>query len=179
MPWLCIHRYVNPCIHIPRGPSWPIMGISFTMVFLCENVQFALMVSPRIATDVHIWLLRRNVFFAVHTNGPGQQEPQISHQLNTYGTWWSGNLLFLQSLPQTLPNYDNGCKMLVTIYTWRQILTYFFPGKRHATCPIPFQTTNILTKDFEWQVRLEQEMRSCHIYWLNLHIFSEFLSIIN
>ena len=26
------------------------MGISFTVVFLCENIQFALMTSPRIAT---------------------------------------------------------------------------------------------------------------------------------
>ena len=52
-------------------------------------------------------------------------------------------------------------------------------SKRHATCPIPFQTTNTLTKDFEWQDLLEKEMRCCHIYWLSLHIFSEFLSVIN
>ena len=52
MPWLCTHRYVHPCIHIPRGPSWPIMWIPFTIVFLCENVQLALTVSPRIATDL-------------------------------------------------------------------------------------------------------------------------------
>ena len=42
VPWLCIHRYVDPCIHIPRGPSWPIMGISFTVVFLCENFSLLL-----------------------------------------------------------------------------------------------------------------------------------------
>ena len=41
---------------------------------------------------------------------------QISRQLNTHGTWWSGNLLFLQSLSQPLPNCDNRCKMLGTIY---------------------------------------------------------------
>ena len=35
---LCIHRL-----------SWPIMGISFNIV-LCEDVQLALMISPRIAT---------------------------------------------------------------------------------------------------------------------------------
>ena len=29
--------------------------------------------------------------------------------------WWSGNLLFLHSLPQPLPNCDNRCKMLGTI----------------------------------------------------------------
>ena len=28
-----------------------------------------------------------------------------------------GNLLFLQSLPKSLPNCDNGCKMLGTIYS--------------------------------------------------------------
>ena len=36
-------------------------------------------------THVHIWLLQRNVLFVVH-NCPGQQEPQSSHQLNTYWT---------------------------------------------------------------------------------------------
>ena len=56
------------------------------------------------------------MLFMVYNNCPGQQDPQISHQLNTYGTWWSGNLLFLQSLPQPLPNCDNRCKMLGTIY---------------------------------------------------------------
>ena len=35
-----IHRYVHPCMHIPHGLSWPITWIPFTMVFLCENVQF-------------------------------------------------------------------------------------------------------------------------------------------
>ena len=32
------------------------MGIPFTMVFLCENVQLALTVSPRIATDIYIYI---------------------------------------------------------------------------------------------------------------------------
>ena len=49
-------------------------------------------------------------------------------------------------------------------------LNILFPGKRHATYPIAFQITNILTKDFEWQVLLEKEMRCCHIYWLSLHM---------
>ena len=52
------------------------------------------------------------VLFVEYNNCPGQQDHQISHQLNMYGTWWSGNLLFLQSLSQQLPNCDNGCKML-------------------------------------------------------------------
>ena len=61
---------------------------------------------------VHIWLL----LFMVYNNCPDQQDPQISHQLNTFGSWWSGNILFLQSLPQPLPNCNNGCKMLGTVY---------------------------------------------------------------
>ena len=65
---------------------------------------------------VHIWLLRYNMLFVVYNNCPGQQEPHISCQLNTYGTWWSGNLLFFLSLPQPLPNCNNGCKMLGTVY---------------------------------------------------------------
>ena len=65
---------------------------------------------------MHIRLLRRNVLFVVYSNCPGQQYPQISRQLSMYGTWCSGNLLFLQSLPQPLPNYDKWCKMLETIY---------------------------------------------------------------
>ena len=67
-------------------------------------------------THVQIWLLRRNVLSVVYNNWTGQQGPKISRQLNMYGTWWSGNLLFLQSLPQPLPNCDNGCKMLRIIY---------------------------------------------------------------
>ena len=46
----------------------------------------------------------------------GEPDSQISRQMNTYGTWWSVNLLFLQSLPQPLTNCDNGCQMLGTIY---------------------------------------------------------------
>ena len=65
---------------------------------------------------IHIRLLRHNALFVVYNNCPGQQDPQISRQLNMYGTWWSRNLLFLQSLPQPLPNCDNGCKILGTIY---------------------------------------------------------------
>ena len=61
-------------------------------------------------------LLQRNMLFMVYNNCLRQKDPQISHQLNTYWTWWSGNLLFFQSLPQPLPNCDNGCKMLRTIY---------------------------------------------------------------
>ena len=67
-------------------------------------------------THVHIRLLRRHVFFVMYNNYPGQQQPKISRQLYTYGTWCSGNLLFLQSLPQPIPNCDNGCKILGTIY---------------------------------------------------------------
>ena len=61
---------------------------------------------------IHIWLLWRNVLFVMYNNHPGQQDPQISCHMNKYGTWWSRNLFFNQSLPQTLPNCDNGCKNL-------------------------------------------------------------------
>ena len=40
------------------------MGIHFTVVFLCENVQPALMVSPRIATGASAVLLLQLMFFA-------------------------------------------------------------------------------------------------------------------
>ena len=53
----------------------------------------------RRTTHVHIWLLRHSVLFLVY-NCPGQQDPQSSRKLNTYGIWWIENLLFLQSLPQ-------------------------------------------------------------------------------
>ena len=66
-------------------------------------------------THVYIPLLRRNVLFMMY-NCPSQQDPQISRQLNTYGTWWIGNLFFLQSLPQPLPNFENEYKMLGTIF---------------------------------------------------------------
>ena len=56
------------------------------------------------------------MLFVEYNNCPGQQETQISRQLNMYGAWWSGNLLFLQSLPRPLQNCDNVCKMLGTIY---------------------------------------------------------------
>ena len=36
-------------------------------------------------------------------------------QLNMYGTRLSRNLLFFHSLPQPLPNCDNGCKIIGTI----------------------------------------------------------------
>ena len=62
-------------------------------------------------THVHIWLLHFNLLLVVY-NCPGQQDPQIFCQLKTYGTWWSRNLLFLQSLPQPLLNCNNGCKCL-------------------------------------------------------------------
>ena len=45
----------------------------------------------------------------------GQQEPQITCQLNMYGTWWRKNLLFLQSLTQPLLKC-NRCKILGTVY---------------------------------------------------------------
>ena len=64
---------------------------------------------------IHIWVLWCNMLFMVY-NCLGQQEPQISHQLITHGSWWSRNLLFLQNLPQPLPNCKNGFKMLGTIY---------------------------------------------------------------
>ena len=74
-------------------------------------------------THFQIRLLRRKVPFVVYNNCPGQHDRQISRQLNTYGTWWSGNLLFLQSVPLPLPNCDNRCKMLGTIYCRRTVCT--------------------------------------------------------
>ena len=81
----------------------------------CHLCEREVMCFFSMTTIVHIRLLRRNMLFMVYNNWHGQQEPQISCQLNTYGTWWSGNF-FLQSLPQPFLNYDNGCKMLGTIY---------------------------------------------------------------
>ena len=75
-------------------------------------------------THVHVRLLPLNVLFVVYTNCSGQQELQIFRQLNTYRTWWSGNLLFLQRLPQQLPNCDNGCKMLGTFYRRMTFVTF-------------------------------------------------------
>ena len=63
-------------------------------------------------THIHIWLLRHNMLFMVYNDCPGQQEPQVSRQLNTYGTLWSGNLVFLKSLPQPSQNWDNRCSSL-------------------------------------------------------------------
>ena len=52
---------MHPCIHIPHGPSWPIMGITFTMVFSCEYVQLALMVSPCITIGLANHLSKQRV----------------------------------------------------------------------------------------------------------------------
>ena len=79
---------------------------------------------------IHIRLLRRNMLFMVY-NCPGQQEPKISHQLNTYGTWWSGNLLSLQCLSQPFPNCDM-CKMLGIITGWHSAPLWMFVCKN--TC---------------------------------------------
>ena len=48
-------------------------------------------------THINIQLLQHDMLFVVYNNCPGKQDPQISHQLNTCGTWWSRNLLFLLS----------------------------------------------------------------------------------
>ena len=84
---------------------------------------------------LHIWLLWCNMLFVVYNNCPGQQDPQISPQLNTYGTWWSRNLLFLQSLPQPLLNCDNWCKMLGIIYR-RTIFSTFMTVCLHEYMPV-------------------------------------------
>ena len=44
--------YIGMCTLISTSPVG-LMGIPFTVVFLCENVQLALMVSPHIATVWH------------------------------------------------------------------------------------------------------------------------------
>ena len=35
-------EYVDPCIHMPRGPSWPVIAIPFIMVFLCKMFSLPL-----------------------------------------------------------------------------------------------------------------------------------------
>ena len=106
--------------------------------------------------------LRHSSFYNPSPTSPSELTHRRSH--------WYQNINFF-ILVYREP-FGNGC-------TWRQILMSFLPGKRHAIYPSPFQPINMLTKDFEWQDQLKNEMRCCHIYWLSLHIFSEFLSVIN
>ena len=84
-------------------------------------------------THFHVWLLQCNMLFVVY-NSPGQQDPQISHQLNKYGIWWSRNLLFLQSPPQPLLNCDIRCKILGIIYR-RMTSAPLWPFACEKTCP--------------------------------------------
>ena len=87
-------------------------------------------------THIHIRLLLRNVLF-VEYNCPGQQDPQIFRQMNMYVTWWSGNLLFLQSLPQPIPNCDIWCKMLGIIYRRITFDTFMTVFMREYTPALP------------------------------------------
>ena len=82
--------------------------------------------------------------FVVYNNCPGLLEPEVSRQLNTHGAWLSGNVLFIQRIPQPLPNCDNGCKMLGTIYrrmtfgtfmtVWMREYTLAFPREGDTLC---------------------------------------------
>ena len=113
---------------------------------------------------IHIRLLQRNVLFVVYNNCPGQQDPQISPQLITYGTWWSGNLIFLQSLPQPLLNCDNRCKMLGTFYrrmTSGTFITVFM--REYMTALLPEEST-LCTDVTAW----EPLTMTCvfHLVWI-------------
>ena len=70
------------------------------------------------------------VLSVVYNNCLGQKDPQISCQLNMFRTWWSGNLFFLQSLPQPLTNCDNRCKMLGTLLSQDDIRHFY--NRLHA-----------------------------------------------
>ena len=85
-----LHRFLTPCCYN-----------------LLDRKVICFFSSTR---SILIRLMRRNVLFVVY-NCPAQQKSQISRKLNTHGIWWSGNLLFLQILPQPLPNCNSTCKM--------------------------------------------------------------------
>ena len=61
---------------------------------------------------VGIRLLRRNMLSVVY-NCPGQQEPQISRQLNTYGTWWSSGTY---SFSKTCHNHCQIAKLVQDVW---------------------------------------------------------------
>ena len=65
-----------------------------------------------------------------------ERYPDLS-QLTMYGTLWRRNLLFLQSLPQPLPNRDNGCKMLGTVYRRMTFGTFMTFSMREYTPALP------------------------------------------
>ena len=114
-------------------------------------------------TLIHIWLLPCNMLFVVY-NCPGQQDPQISLQLNMYGTWWSGNLLFLQSLPQPSPNCDNGCKMLETVYCMMTFGTFMIVCMREYMPALPPEGDTLCIDVILWTTLTV----TCVSYGLNL-----------
>ena len=102
-------------IRRPRIQWWVWQGKVNSICYSAQAVNPMLLSFLWQEDDVHIRLLRWNVLFVVY-NCPVQHDPQISRHLSTYGTWWNCNRLIRQSLPQPLPNCDNGWKMLGTIY---------------------------------------------------------------
>ena len=117
-------------------------------------------------THIHIWLLW-HVFFMVYNNCPGQQDPQISCQSNTYGQ----DLALPPSLPQPLPNFDNGCKMPGTIYrrmTFSTFMTIYMqeyttvlpPGRVHCVLLWLFGPPHTVTCVF-------------HLVWICYHILQQ------
>ena len=70
-------------------------------------------------------------------NVPRPARSPISRQLNTHSTWWNGTLLFLQSLPQPLPNCDNSWKILANIYRRMTFSAFMTVYMREYTPALP------------------------------------------
>ena len=59
------------------------MGIAFTIVFLCENVQLALMASPRISSLVE------SMFYENHVRRRGNCNSRLDRRIDFLGLHWN------------------------------------------------------------------------------------------
>ena len=86
-------------------------------------------------TNVHIRLLRPSLR-GVRQLSWSARTPDLSPIEHVWGMM-KRNLLFFQSLPQPLPNCDNGCKMLGTIYRRMTFGTFMTVCMREYTPALP------------------------------------------
>ena len=78
-PWIRTYSHIW-CFCRVNGARYIAQVVPLLLPFLQqEDVLFSR------TTHVHIWLLWCNILFVGYNNCPGQQDPQISRQLNTYG----------------------------------------------------------------------------------------------
>ena len=60
------HEYVDPCIHIPHGPSWPVMGIplpfTFTILLIGRIILFLFFALTLWVYNV--WIILAQIFTA-------------------------------------------------------------------------------------------------------------------